>query len=251
MSVMKKIICVGCLVLLCAADLYALEIKVLTEDYAPFNYMENGKLTGFTTKIVELLLKKTEIQSVRGKILLWPWKRAYQTALEKGNVLLFTTTRTPEREDLFKWVGPIYPREQWIFKLKERTDIQVDSLEDAQQYTIVDVEDSANYQFLLKHGFEPGKNLLTTNTWDSKIKMLLAGRVELASYIPLELAYRLRQIGKNYDLVEPLFLASGDLWYYLAFSTGTPDEVVDRFQQALDAMKHDGTYDALLETHMQ
>ncbi len=251
MSVMKKIICVCFLVLFFAVELYAFEIKVLTEDYAPFNYIENAELTGFTMEIVEILLEKTGIQPVRGKILLWPWKRAYQTALKEENVLLFTTTRSSQREDLFKWVGPIYPREQWIFKLKERTDIQVDSLEDAKHYTIIDVENSANYQFLLKHGFEPGKNLLSTNTWDSKIKMLLAGRVELVSYIPLELAYRLRQIGKKYEMVEPLFLASGDLWYYLAFSKGTADEVVDRFQQALDTIKQDGTYDALLEKYMK
>lgn len=252
MSVMKKIIaCICLMVLLWAADLSALEFKVLTEDYAPFNYMENGELTGFTTEIVEILLEKTGIQPVRGKILLWPWKRAYQTALEEENVLLFTTTRTPEREDLFKWVGPIYPREQWVFKLKERTNIQIDSLEDAKGYTIVAVKEAANHQFLSKHGFEEGKNLLTTNTGDSKIKMLLAGRVDLALYIKLDIAYNLRQIGKTYDMVEPLFLASGDLWYYLAFSKGTPDEVVEQFQQALDAMKQDGIYNTLLEKYMK
>ncbi len=251
MNAMEKIICVCFLVLLCAADLSAFEIKVLTEDYAPFNYMENDEITGFTAEIVEMLLAKTGVQPERGKIMLWPWKRAYQTALEEDNVLLFTTTRTPEREDLFKWVGTIYPRKQWIFKLKERTDIQIDSLEEAKQYTIVDVEDSANYQSLMEHGFEPGKNLLSADTWDSKIKMFLARRVDLVSYIPLELAYRLRQLGEKYDMVDPLFLVSGDMWYYLAFSKGIPDEVVEQFQQALDTMKQDGTYDALLEKYMK
>jgi ABC-type amino acid transport substrate-binding protein len=84
-----------------------------------------------------------------------------------------------------------------------------------------------------------------------KIKMLLAGRVDLALYIKLDIAYNLRQIGKTYDMVEPLFLASGDLWYYLAFSKGTSDEVVEQFQQALDEMKQDGAYDALLEKYMK
>ena len=232
------------------AGLYAGELKVLTEDFAPFNYMEKGELTGFTTEIVETLLEKTKTRPARGKILIWPWKRAYQTALEEENVLLFTTTRTPEREDLFKWVGPIYPREQWMFKLKERTDIKADTLEETKNYKIVTVKDSANHKFLIKHGF-PGTNLFTTNTWDSKIKMLLGGRADLAPYIPLELSYRLRRIGKRYDMVEPLFLASGDLLYYLAFSKGTSDGVVVRFQQALSVMKQDGTYDALLKKYMK
>lgn len=251
MECRKIAICVCCVLLLTSANIEAVELKVLTEDFVPFNYMENDEITGFTTEIVEILLEKTEIQPERGKILLWPWKRAYQTALEEDNVLLFTTTRTPEREDLFKWVGPIYPREQWMFTLKERSDTQITTLEEAKHYTIVEVEDSANYQFFVKHGFEPGKNLLTTNTWESKIKMLLAKRVELASYIPLELAYRLRQIGENYDVVEQLFLVSGEFQYYLAFSLGTPDAIVEQFQHALDAIKQDGTYQRLLEKYME
>jgi polar amino acid transport system substrate-binding protein len=238
-------------VLLTGINVEAGELKVLTEDFVPFNYIENDEITGFTTEIVETLLEKTEVQPERGKILLWPWKRAYKTALEEEDVLLFTTTRTPEREDLFKWVGPIYPREQWMFTLKKRPDIQIKTLEEAKRYTIVEVEDSANYQFFVKHGFEPGKNLLTANTWESKIKMLLAGRVDLASYIPLELAYRLRQVGENYDVVEQLFLVSGEFQYYLAFSLGTPDAIVEQFQRALDAMKQDGTYQKLLEKYME
>ncbi len=252
MRVIKKSFVFICLlVVFCSTDLYALELQVLTEDFVPFNYMENGKITGFTVEIVEMLLDKTEIQPEGGKILMFPWKRAYKMALEGDNVLLFTTTRTTEREDLFRWVGPIYPREQWIFKLKKRKDIQIDSLEDAKRYTIVATRESANHKFLIKHGFELGKNLYTTGRWDTKIKLLLAGRVDLASYIPLELAYRLRQIGKEYDMVDPLFVASGELWYPLAFSKEISDEVVEQFQHALDAMKQDGTYDALLEKYMK
>ncbi len=249
MNAMKIVVCAWCAVLLLCADMEAAELKVLTEDLVPFNFMENNEVTGFTTEIVERLLEKTKIKPERGKILLWPWKRAYQTALEEKNVLLFTTTRTPEREKLFKWVGPIYPRQQWIFKLVERSDIRIDSLDESKRYKIVEVENSANYQFFVKHGFEPGKNLMTTNTWKSKINMLIAGRVDLASYIPLELGFRLKQIGKKHALVEKLFLVSGDLQYYLAFSRETPDDIVKRFQGELDAMKKDGTYNKLLDKY--
>jgi len=52
-------------------------LKVLTEDFAPFNYVENDMITGFTVEIVEELIKKAGVSIERGKILLWPWKRAY------------------------------------------------------------------------------------------------------------------------------------------------------------------------------
>lgn len=238
-------------VCLLVSRLEAQEIKVLTEDYAPFNYLENGQVTGFSTQIVELLLEKTGVRPVRGQILLWPWKRAYQAALEEANVLLFTTTRTPQREKLFKWVGPIYPRHQWLYKLKHRTDIQINSIDQARQFKIAEIENAANYQFLVKQGFLPGKNLFSTHTWDSKIKMWLAGRTDLALYTPIEVAYRLRQIGMTYDRIEPLFLASGDQQYFLAFSKGTADALVEAFQASLDLIKKDGGYAELLKKYMR
>jgi len=239
-------------VVLCLGNVsYSTELKVLTEDYTPFNYLENGSLKGFTTEIVQTLIKKTGVQIERNKILLWPWKRAYQTALEEDNVLLFTTTRTPQREKLFKWVGPIYPREQWVFKLKSRDDINVDNIQEAMVYKVAEVEDSANYQAFVKHGFLPGKNLITLSKGDSKIKMFLAGRIDLVSYIPLEAAYRLRELGKSYDIMKKLFLMSGEYKYYLAFSYGTDDEIVEQFQKAFDDMKHGGHYEKILKKYMK
>ncbi len=249
MNGIKIVVCAWFAVLLLCADTGANELKVLTEDLIPFNYMENNKVTGFTTELVENLLEKTGIQPERGKILLWPWKRAYQTALEEKNVLLFTTTRTPERENLFKWVGPIYPRQQWMFRLRERPNIRVNTLEESKRFKIVVVENSANHQFFIKHGFESGKNLIITNTWNSKINMLVAERADLASYIPLEIGFRLKQIGRKSDLVEKLFLVSGDLQYYLSFSRKTPDDIVKRFQSELDAMKKHGAYQKILDKY--
>jgi polar amino acid transport system substrate-binding protein len=45
----------------------------------------------------------------RADIKIWPWARGYETALKEKNTVLFSTTRTEARENLFKWVGPIMP----------------------------------------------------------------------------------------------------------------------------------------------
>ena len=36
-----------------------------------------------------------------------PWARAYTYGLEKPQHCVFSTSRTAEREALFKWVGPV------------------------------------------------------------------------------------------------------------------------------------------------
>jgi hypothetical protein len=42
---------VWCIVLLVSANIEAVELKVLTEDLVPFNYMENNEITGFTAEL--------------------------------------------------------------------------------------------------------------------------------------------------------------------------------------------------------
>ncbi|HOT59473.1 MAG TPA: hypothetical protein P5519_08315 [Spirochaetia bacterium] len=51
-----------------------------------------------------------EIQKQIGdetEIKIVPWARAYEDCLQNCNVILFPMNRTPEREDLFLWVGPL------------------------------------------------------------------------------------------------------------------------------------------------
>ncbi len=251
MDLLKKVPLFCFLLLFLTAPASGFELKVITEDFAPFNYVEKGAVTGFTTEIVRTLIEKTGVRIARDKILFWPWKRAYQAALSEENVLLFTTTRTPKREALFKWVGPIYPRQQWMFRLGSRTDIKARDLESARRYKVAEVEDSANYQTFVKNGFVPGKNLVLVNTWNSKINMLLAGRVDMASFLPLEFAHRMRLLGKEFNMLERMFLVSGEFKYFLAFSRGTPDSAVTAFQQAYDGMKADGSYDRILKKYMK
>lgn len=226
-------------------------LKVLTEEMPPFNYVEEGKVTGFSVKIVEQLIATTGVCIERDKILFWPWKRAYQAALEETNVMLFTTTRSPAREDLFKWVGPLYPREQVLFKLKANKGIHISSPEDAQKYKVLATNKSANYEFLIENGFESGKNLVTVNKVDSKIKMFLSGRADIAFFLPIEIAYHLKQRNLSYQTVEKLPVGQGRLYYYLAFNKGVSDETITTFQNALDIMKANGTYATILSDYMK
>jgi polar amino acid transport system substrate-binding protein len=171
--------------------------------------------------------------------------------LNEENVLEVIVARKPDREDLFHWVGPIYPRKHWVFKLKTRTDVHVQSVDDAKRYTIGALLDTANYALFLEQGFEPGKNLIAVDTSESKLNMFLAGRIDLVSYLPLEAAYRLKLLGKSYELVEPLFLASGDLEYYFGLSKAIPEEIVQTLQYHLDEMKHDGTFEKIKHHYIE
>lgn len=94
-------------VVLSFAVVNAEEITAVTEDYPPYNYEENGKVTGLSTEIVKATLDEAEIKY---SIKTYPWSRAIEMAENGENVLIFTITRNKERERNFKWVGPIDQR---------------------------------------------------------------------------------------------------------------------------------------------
>lgn len=82
----------------------AADLRLLTEDgNPPFSFTKDGKVEGLGIEIVD------EIQRRLGSNVpteVYPWPRAYKMLQETPNTAHYFTTRTAEREALFKWVGP-------------------------------------------------------------------------------------------------------------------------------------------------
>jgi len=82
-------------------------LTVLTEQYPPFNYMENGALKGLSYDLLALMLADLDQPELLERIELVPWARGYQMVQYQPNTLLFSMVRTEQRENLVSWVGPI------------------------------------------------------------------------------------------------------------------------------------------------
>jgi polar amino acid transport system substrate-binding protein len=137
--------------------------------------VENGRVTGLSTEVVQAVLREVDM-SPRIEVL--PWARAYDLSLHTDNVLIYSIARTPQREHLFKWVGVIAPA-KWFFYSLATHPIVLHSLADARHYKIATVKDDAGEQYLLAEGFKPGKELQSGNVYDNNYRKLKAGRVEL------------------------------------------------------------------------
>ena len=82
---------------------------VVTEVLPPYQlYNENNVLSGFSVEVLEALFKITK-DDIDLKVL--PWARAYRTALNKPNTLIFSLSRSPSRENLFFWGGKLTTEE--------------------------------------------------------------------------------------------------------------------------------------------
>ena len=150
----------------------AAELNIATEDYAPFQYVKDGAIKGFSAEIVQEMLARTKIKS---EIIMYPWARAYLIAQEKPNTIIFSMARSKEREDMFKWIGPIAPREIWLYRLKEREEIKVLDLEELKnkKYHLGMVTDHSTTKLLMEKGFKTPEHFSQVTNPDQNVKMLL------------------------------------------------------------------------------
>ena len=172
-------------------------------------------------------------------------------AQDEANVLLYSVTRKPERETLFKWVGPIAQNRKYLFRLKARTDIQVSSLEDAKAYVVGAVRDSSMAEQLLGMGFASGKNLDLVSDKTLNTRRMYASRIDLIANTKLGMKQQMRSLGYEGNRVVIAIALPDSADYYLAFNTQTPDYIVEQFQTALETLKSNGEYDRLVSEFLE
>ena len=241
---MKKLII---LVVFCflgiAENSYAQKIQLLTENYPPFQIEESGKpLSGFAIELVEAMRKYAGISE---EIVVYPWARAYKVALRSPNTFIFTIARTKEREHLFKWVGEYFKATTAIYALKSRTDIVINSLEDAKNYITGTPRGDAGAVLLENYGFNGEKHLHYLTSQDQAINLLCLERVDLNVNNDMGFLYTLREKNIDPKKFKKVFIIS-QMPMGMAANKKTPDILVKKMRTALDKVKSDGTYRKLM-----
>lgn len=232
---MAKPHCIACIIVVLACNsLFALEpedLRYITEDYPPSNYVENGKLKGLAVEVLHALWAKMNVPEQ--KILVLPWARGFAMTVEEPGCVLFATTRSPEREALFKWVGPIY-QGYWSFYSTAGKPISVNSLDEAKQYRVGVMRADFSESDLLAKGF-PENRLYRMDTVQQLVRTLNLGRVDLLYLYSDTLQVFAPMLNVKESDFHQSFKVSENRLYY-AFSKSTDDALITRFQNALDSM---------------
>jgi polar amino acid transport system substrate-binding protein len=220
-------------------------LQIYTEQYPPLTYRNGaGEITGFGTDVVREIMKRNLVfEDIR----LTLWNIGYEVALHNPNVCLFTMDRTPNRESLFQWVGPIGSNITWFYT-KAGSGITVGSLEEARALARVGTVSSwFSTQHLTGLGFT---NLVSDPDPVVMAKKLMKGEVDAFVCSGVTFPDILREAGYKFNEVVPSWaLMSSD--YYIAFSLNTPATTVGKWQSALLAMKADGTYQLIARKWLQ
>ncbi|MBT6096599.1 MAG: ABC transporter substrate-binding protein [Rhodospirillaceae bacterium] len=210
------------------------ELSFITENYAPFNYQKGGQIRGSSVELLLKMFKHAGTDRGLGDIEVMNWARGYNLAQTKLNTVLFSTTRTKSREDLFKWVGPISPTKILIIGKRE-SNITVNSNEDLKRYRIGAVRDDIGELLLLRNGIG-SDNIYRTNSSKTTAKMLIANRIDLWAYEGSVAFFNLREQGEDPNDYKTLKVLE-ESHLYFAIQKDTSDELVTRLQRALDEVR--------------
>ncbi|MFC3031574.1 substrate-binding periplasmic protein [Pseudoalteromonas fenneropenaei] len=210
------------------------KLMVVTEDWRPYQYLdENGKIVGRASDKVRAILDEAKISY---DIQLYPWVRAMKIAEEQPNTMIFSIFRTAEREARFHWVCPLLePVKEYFFKRKDRTDIKVESLEDAKRYVTSVVKGSVAYTYLLSKGFTASVNLDVDADPSAIPRKLMANRIDLTVATEYTLYESLLALGESYNDVERLIQLKNvdNNQACMAFNLHSDKDLIQSIQTAL------------------
>lgn len=235
--------CLGLASALLVAPQSALALKLLTEENPPLNYTENKKLTGMGTDVVREMGKRAKMKL---DFEVMPWNKAYEKAQADKETCLYSTARLENRENAFKWVGPIAVNKWGLYAL-DGFKPKIATLKEARPYRIGGVERDAKIEFLRQQGVtniveerdnrqNPPK--LTLNRKEGqKIDLWItsvadAKRVAAQAKIPgVKLVLQVREQES-----------------YLACSPRTLPATLKALETALESMQKDGSYDKIVKS---
>lgn len=224
------------------------DYTIMTEDYPPFNYSDGDDVKGLAAEIFSLTLRNLNSTKTSKNFEILPWARSYKDIQSLDNTILFSMTRTAERENMFKWVGPIAPTKISIMTLKSKG-IKISDFTNLGSYRIGTVRDDIGELLLLSNNF-PKEYIKSVAKLENNISKLDADRIDLISYEENVLKWTIKQEGKKLIDYETVFILKESEVFY-AFNKNTPDSLIKQVQEAFDKVKNSPEYQQILDKYLK
>lgn len=210
------------------------QLIYITEDYPPYNYLHDGKVMG---QAVTLLVAASQLAGSPiepDAIDVKPWARGYHETLNGSNRVLFSTSRSPNREKLFKWAGPIV-EEHIALVAKKQRQFRITEVGQLKKLRFGVVREDVTSQFLEPLQLPPSQ-IAQGNSVVSIARMLQADRIDIWPVAPRTAEVILENIALNpSDFEVVAYLKTSALYY--AFSKDVDDALVAQLQTALDQLR--------------
>lgn len=211
------------------------QLYIAGEPLAPAAMNDGVKVIGRETEKIQELMRRSATPYT---LELLPWKRAYTLVQSRMDMCVYSMTRTPEREKLFKWVGPT-DEADWVFYGRADHRFPLKTLEDARPLRIGTYNGDARDSFLRSRGFQvdPVQDEMMNP------KKLLMKRIDLWA---VSIRAGSNPLGR-YDWADQIvpLLVFNRVQVYLACNPAVSDASVARMNGVLAEMRRDGTFTRL------
>ena len=206
---------------------------LVTEAVRGYQEQSAGKLSGGL--IGHAMLSAIAHLNLSQEVRVLPWARAYQLALSRENVLIFSIARTKQRESAFIWVKHLASVPTYVFARHDYPNSRVTALDELKGQLLVVKRDDVLHQLMLAEGFSENRNLALVLSNQDAISMLLSQRADVHPISAYNLREECRLLGcKMKDFKRLMELPELQQELYLAASLGTEDKWQVAFRQALD-----------------
>lgn len=204
--------------------------KVYTEQNPPYNFLENGKVKGKATLLLEQLFQKSGHTIFENNIYLLPWTIGYHEVLNKKNTIIYSMARLPEREALFRWVGPIGKMTLGVIAKKSRHMI-ISTPDALHNYKIATIPGTSTEKALFDIGFR-AEELDRFANLSSQLKKLKENRVDAIAFSVEAVWQLLQEMESDLSEYEVIYvLKESDL--YFAFSKETNAQLIAELNETL------------------
>ena len=222
-------------------------IKWFTENFYPFNYIENGKIEGFSVEIVNEMFRQ---MGANDKIEAIPFPRIMENIDKRPNTAAFSIYQTVENKNKYQWVGPLAKGSLCFFK-KYDSNISIKSLNDAKKNLMIGVQlGSSHEKFLRENGFKNIYRVAQSQSiiGNTLIYMLISGRIDL--WMATDVSVYARAEKQNIPIEKIVMaykISSNQL--YIVFSKQTDSKIVDKYRKYFQKIKDSSFYQDLFKRY--
>ncbi len=205
------------------------DLTWMTEEYPPFNFHDNGTPSGLMIDLISAISLKAGDPVSDDSYTFLPWNEAYQKALNNNDTCIFAIAKTPDRENLFKWVGPVLTYNISLYSQRGKN-ITITSNNELGKYKIGAVTDDVAIDYLVLAGIKKD-DIITDTDPRQLVHDLEDGTIDLLAYGDLAANYYIKNVTGN-SAYYKLSGHIGSVPIYFGFNPNTSDILIEKFNNA-------------------
>lgn len=215
-------------------------LRLVTTNVPPLVNEHDASRPGALHELVALLCQR---MGRRPGVSFYPWKRAIFLAQTMKHTAVFPLTRTPEREDQFRWLAQLY-EENYTFLAPRGRSFDVRNPELMKDQRITLMRGAATSVALKEMGFH---NIVEARSVDEVHRFMVSGMADagFGEMAIIRNALRIRRAEDDFDVGEPVRRTTA----WLAGSRDFTEADAQKSQAAMQSIMDDGSHAKILKKY--